>query len=518
MGGHEAKLSGPDLEAGIPAGDLGTGTPLLGHAHGEPVVLVRRSDDEVVALGATCTHYSGPLAEGLIVGDTLRCPWHHACFDLRTGVPVRAPALNPLPCYQVDVSDGLIRVGSRTSGPVTLRRSSSLRTIAIVGAGAAGESAAETLRREGYDGEILLFGADESPPVDRPNLSKDYLAGTAPEEWLPLRPPAFFGEQKIALTLGARVTAIDPAAHKLTLADGRVVDWDALLLATGADPVRPPIPGGDMPHVHTLRTLADSRAIIERATRAKRAVVVGASFIGMEVAASLRARGVEVHVVAPEAVPFERTLGRELGDLFRAVHEEHGVRFHLGHTVAAVEPDAVSLAGSDERLTADVVVLGVGVKPSIELARAAGLSVDRGVVVDDRLRTSAAGVYAAGDIARYPYAPTGEQVRIEHWAVAQRMGRVAALNILGGDLPFTAPPFFWTTQYDVTLSYVGHAESWDRVDVHGDLRARDATVAYRRGGQTLAVATVGRDKTSLEAEVAIEAGDQKALAAFGKTR
>jgi NADPH-dependent 2,4-dienoyl-CoA reductase/sulfur reductase-like enzyme/nitrite reductase/ring-hydroxylating ferredoxin subunit len=517
MGGHDAKLNGPDLEAGIPEGDLVGETPLLGHAHGESVVLVRRND-EVLAIGATCTHYGGPLAEGLFSGDTVRCPWHHACFDLRTGAPVRAPALNPIPCYEVAVSGGLIRVGARTGGPVTLRRSSSLRTIAIVGAGAAGESAAETLRREGYDGEILLFGADEAPPVDRPNLSKDYLAGNAPEEWIPLRPPAFFGEQKIALTLSARVASIDPGGRKLTLADGRDVPWDALLLATGADPVRPPLPGGDQPHVLTLRTLADSRAIIERATRARRVVVVGASFIGMEVAASLRARNLEVHVVAPEEVPFAKTLGPELGAFMRGVHEEHGVRFHLGQTVAAVEPDAVTLSGGDERVTADMVVLGVGVRPSIDLARAAGLDIDRGVVVDDRLRTSAPGVFAAGDIARYPYAPTGENVRIEHWVVAQRMGRVAALNILGGDLPFTAPPFFWTTQYDVTLSYVGHAESWDRIDVHGDLAARDATLAYRRGGQTLAVATVGRDRTSLEAEVAIEAGDQATLAAFGRTR
>ena len=517
MGGHDAKLTGPDLEAGIPEGDLQGEAPLVGHAHGESVVLVRRND-EVLAIGATCTHYGGPLAEGLFGGDTVRCPWHHACFDLRTGAPVRAPALNPIPCYEVAVADGLIKVGARTGGPVTLRRSSSLRTIAIVGAGAAGESAAETLRREGYDGEILLFGADESPPVDRPNLSKDYLAGNAPEEWIPLRPPAFFGEQKIALTLGVRVESIDPAGKKMTLADGRDVTWDALLLATGADPVRPPLPGGDQPHVLTLRTLSDSRAIIERATRARRVVVVGASFIGMEVAASLRARNLEVHVVAPESVPFEKTLGPELGAFMRGVHEEHGVRFHLGHTVAAVEPDAVTLTGSDERITADMVVLGVGVRPSIDVARAAGLEIDRGVVVDDRLRTSAAGIFAAGDIARYPYAPTGEAVRIEHWVVAQRMGRVAALNILGGDLPFTAPPFFWTTQYDVTLSYVGHAESWDQIDVHGDLAARDATLAYRRRGQTLAVATVGRDRTSLDAEVAIEAGDQTTLAAFGRTR
>jgi NADPH-dependent 2,4-dienoyl-CoA reductase/sulfur reductase-like enzyme/nitrite reductase/ring-hydroxylating ferredoxin subunit len=517
MGGQESKLTGPDLEAGIPEADLAGETPLLGHAHGEPVVLLRRNQD-LLAIGATCTHYGGPLAEGLFSGDTVRCPWHHACFDLRTGAPVRAPALNPIPCYEVTLTDGTIRVGPRTGGPITLRRASSLRTNAIVGAGAAGESAAETLRREGYDGEILLFGADEAPPVDRPNLSKDYLAGNAPEEWIPLRPPAFFGEQKIALSLNARVQSIDPAGHKLTLADGRDVAWDALLLATGAEPIRPPLPGGDQPHVLTLRTLADSRAIIERATRARKAVVVGASFIGMEVAASLRARGLEVHVVAPEKVPFERTLGPELGGLLKSIHEEHGVRFHLGQTVASVEPDAVTLSGGDERVTADLVVLGVGVKPSFELATAAGLEIDRGVVVDDRLRTSVAGVFAAGDVARFPYAPTGERVRIEHWVVAQRMGRVAALNMLGGDLPFTAPPFFWTNQYDFGLSYVGHASSWDRIDVHGDLAARDATVAYRRGGQTLAVATVGRDHTSLEAEVAIEAGDQAPLAAFGRTR
>src|SRR4029077_15789476 len=218
MGGHDAKLTGPDLEAGIPVGDLVGETPLLGHARGEPVIVLRRNED-VLAIGATCTHSGGPLVEGLCGGDSVRCPWHHACFDLRTGAPVRAPALNPIPCYEVEIAEGRIRVGTRRGGPVSIRRSSALRTIAIVGAGAAGESAAEALRREGYDGEILLFGADEAPPVDRPNLSKDYLAGTAPEEWIPLRPPAFFGEQKIALMLEARVTAIDPAAKTLTLAD-----------------------------------------------------------------------------------------------------------------------------------------------------------------------------------------------------------------------------------------------------------------------------------------------------------
>jgi NADPH-dependent 2,4-dienoyl-CoA reductase/sulfur reductase-like enzyme/nitrite reductase/ring-hydroxylating ferredoxin subunit len=512
----ETKLTGPDLETGVTEQEVRPGGALLGHARGEPVLLVRNGD-QLYAVGASCTHYGGPLAEGRATGDSIRCPWHHACFDLRTGAPLRAPALNPLPCYDVERADGRIRVGARRGDPVTLRRASALRTIAIVGAGAAGESAAETLRREGYDGEILLFGADEALPVDRPNLSKDYLAGAAPEEWLPLRPPSFFGEQKIALSLGARVTAIDPAARRLTLTDGREVAWDALLLATGADPVRPRLPGAELAHVHTLRTLADSRDIIARATRVKRAVVIGASFIGMEVAASLRARGLEVHVVAPEQTPFERTLGPELGDFLRGVHAEHDVHFHLGQTAASVDAQSVVLSGG-ERLSADLVVLGVGVTPSLDLAKAAGLAIDRGIVVDDRLRTSAPGVFAAGDVARFPYAPTGESVRIEHWVVAQRMGSTAAMNILGRDVAFTSPPFFWTTQYDVTVSYVGHAESWDRIDVSGTLGARDATIAYRRDGKTLAVATLGRDQTSLDAESAFEHGDEAALSAFGRTR
>jgi NADPH-dependent 2,4-dienoyl-CoA reductase/sulfur reductase-like enzyme/nitrite reductase/ring-hydroxylating ferredoxin subunit len=516
MGGDEGKLSGPDLAAGVDEATLGADAPLLGHAGGEAVMLVRRAGD-VLAVGATCTHYGGPLSEGAIVGDTVRCPWHHACFDLRTGTAERGPALNALPCFEVARVGGRIRVGARKPEPVPAPPAAAPRTIAIVGAGAAGDSAAATLRREGYAGDIHVFGADPAPPVDRPNLSKDYLAGTAPEEWLPLRSTTFFQEQRIELELGARVTAVSLEARRLTLADGREVGWDALLLATGAEPVRLTVPGAELPHVHTLRTLADSRAIIARAKDARRAVVVGGSFIAMEAAAALRARGLEVSVVAPDAVPLARVLGPEIGAFLRGLHEEHDVRFHLGQTVAAIDAGTVTLSGG-ERLAAELVVVGVGVRPALGLAEAAGLAVDRGVVVDAQLRASAPGVFAAGDIARYPYGPTGERVRIEHWAVAQRMGRVAALNMLGRGLPFSSAPFFWSMHYDVQLNYVGHAESWDHVDLHGALAARDATIAYRRAGKTLAVVTLGRDRVSLDAELALERGDEAALEAFGRTR
>jgi NADPH-dependent 2,4-dienoyl-CoA reductase/sulfur reductase-like enzyme/nitrite reductase/ring-hydroxylating ferredoxin subunit len=522
MGGDQAKPSGPDLAAGVAIADLVDGKPLVGHAGDDAVLLVRQGE-EVFAVGATCTHYGGPLGEGAIEGGTVRCPWHHACFSLRTGEAERAPALNPIPCYEIVRSGDRVRVAGkrppRAVGTAATGAGAVLRTVLIVGAGAAGHAAAEMLRREGHQDAIVLCGADIDAPYDRPNLSKDYLAGNAPEEWIPLRPPEFYAEHRIDLHLGAvaRVTALDTAAHSATLADGRKVSWNALLLATGAEAIPLSVPGADRAHVHTLRTLADSRAIIARATSARRAVVVGASFIALEAAAALRARKIDVAVVAPEEIPFARVLGPEVGAFLRGVHEEHGVKFHLGQTVKSVGERDVELSGGG-RLDADLVLAGIGVRPATALAEAAGLAVDRGVTVDERLQTSVPGVYAAGDVARYPDPISGQNVRIEHWVVAQRMGQTAARNMLGQRQAFRSAPFFWSVHYDVTLSYVGHAERWDRVDIHGKLADRDCTIAYRQGERTLAVATLGRDTVSLAAESAFEKGDQTALRAFGRSR
>jgi len=504
---EDAKPSGPDLAAGIPFADLADGAMLQGHAGGDAVLLARRGG-EIFAVGALCTHYHAPLADGLMVGDTVRCPWHHACFSLRTGAAVRAPAFDPLPRWRIQREGDRVFVREKlapTSKPPAAdsEKRAWPESVVIVGGGAAGFAAAEMLRRQGYDRPVALLSADADPPCDRPNLSKDYLAGTAKESWIPLKSAKFYANRQIDLRLGARVQAIDPRDRRVTLADGTQLGYGALLLATGADPVRLDLPGGAAMPLHYLRTLADSRAIIAAAADAKRALVIGGSFIGLEVAASLRARKLEVHVVAPDARPLERVMGPEIGDAIRRLHEKHGVVFHLGETVAKIEGKTARLSGG-AALAADLAVVGVGVRPATALADAAGLVTDKGVVTDEYLATSAPGIYAAGDIARWPDPHSGERLRIEHWVVAERQGQTAARNILGARERFDAVPFFWSQHYDVTINYVGHAARWDAIDIDGDLAAPDATVTFRQAARPAAVATIFRDRASLSAEVELE--------------
>ena len=508
MGTSHTDPSGPDLGRGISVNDLADGQMLAGHVGGEAVLLARRGE-EFLAIGAHCSHYNGPLAEGVMVDDSVRCPWHHACFSLRTGEALRAPALSSVACWSVEQRDKMIFVQHKKEIPKPKRKPGSARAgklpdrIAIVGGGAAGFAAAELLRREQYDGGIVMLSNDAAAPVDRPNLSKDFLAGQAPEEWVPLRPDSFYADQGIELRLKTDVTGIDARSREISLGDGSRIPYDRLLLATGAEPIRLSIPTSDRAPVYTLRSLADCRAIMKRAEGARRAVVLGASFIGLEVAASLRARDIEVHVVAPEKRPMERILAPQFGDFVRALHEEHGVVFHLEETSSAIDANRVVLKNGGT-LDADLVVEGVGVRPRTGLAEQAGLALDRGVIVDAYLETSVPGIFAAGDIARWPDPHSGENIRVEHWVVAERQGQAAALNMLGRREKFTSVPFFWSQHYDVPINYLGHAQTWDELTIDGDVAAKDCLVRYKRNGRVLAVASIFRDRESLEAEVMME--------------
>jgi apoptosis-inducing factor 3 len=499
--------TGPDLAEGVPMTALPDGGMISGHVGEEPVLLARIGE-EIFAIGSKCTHYGGPLGEGVVSGETVRCPWHHACFSLRSGEAVRAPAFDPVARWRVERSGDRIIVREKLpkaaeAAPPPGKQPAGTRFI-IVGGGAAGFAAAERLRREGFGGEVIVLSADAEPPVDRPNLSKDFLAGKAPEAWVFMKSPRFYERRGIRLELNATVTTLDTSARRVELADGRSFAFDRLLLATGAEPARLPIPGADKPHVFTLRSLDDSRAIIRKAEASQVAVVIGASFIGLEVAASLTERGLRVHVVAPGSRPLDKVLGRELGDFVRAEHESHGVVFHLGRKPTAIEDRQVVL-DDGTTLDAELVVMGVGVRPRTELGEQAGLRVHGGVVVDAFLETSAPGIFAAGDIARFPYAlADGGAVRIEHWVVAERQGQIAAMNMLGARQRYDQAPFFWSQHYDVPIHYVGHAETWDATETVGDIEARDGLVRFRKDGRTVAVASIFRDKESLRAELDLE--------------
>jgi len=503
MSQDQATTTGPDLTQGVTLADFHDGK-LSGHV-GDREVLLIRSGPDVFAIDAHCSHYHGPLADGVVDGGSIRCPWHHACFDLRTGEATCAPAFDALGVWRVERSGDRITVHGkvdRAPAPKPSRTAEPGR-IVIVGGGAAGFAAAEMLHRRQFGGRVVMLSSDAAAPVDRPNLSKDYLAGSAPEDWLPLRPDDFYRDAGIDLRLGTEVAAIETGERRVVLSNGERIAYDRLLLATGAEPVRLPLPGAAPSQVHVLRSLADCRAIIAAATGARRALIVGASFIGLETAAALRTRDIEVHVVAPEKRPMERILGAEMGDFIRALHEEHGVVFHLEETVARLDGKRATLK-SGTTLDADLVVAGVGVRPRLALAERAGLALDRGVTVNAYLQSSVPDIYAAGDIARWPDPHSGDTIRVEHWVVAERQGQVAALNMIGETTRFEAVPFFWSQHYDVPINYVGHAESWDTIAVEGSIEDRDCVVRYQRQGRTLAVASIYRDTASLQAELEME--------------
>lgn len=502
-----------DLTNGVLITELRDGEMIAGKL-GEDEILLAREGDEVHAVGATCTHYGGPLVEGAFVNGTVRCPWHHACFDLRTGAVLRAPALAALTRWHVERRGDRYFVTGRID-PETPSPSNGPANVVIVGMGAAGVNVADTLRREGFGGRIVMISRETELPYDKPNLSKDYLAGHAPSEWLPVHPREYYDEQRIELRLGAVVSSIDTTAKHITIAPDAVgreerLPFDALVLAAGTEPRLLPVPHEQ---VHYLRTRRDAERLVELAATSRRAIVIGSGFIGLETAASLRQKGLDVVVLSPDRVPLQRLLGDEVGARIRAIHEEHGVTFRFGQSVKAVDARSV-LLDDGSRLEGDLIVAGIGVTPAVDVARAAGIEVENGIVVNDLLETSAPNVWACGDIASWPDARSGTNLRVEHWVVAGRQGQTVARNILGKRERFDAVPFFWSAHFDVTIAYVGNAAGWETAEVLGSLEKNDATIIYRRGPNVLAVATIGRDTISLAAEIAMERGDWTGLNAL----
>lgn len=493
-----------DLQQGIGVDEIADGAMIAGTV-GEDAVLLARRGDDFFALDAHCTHYHGPLAGGALVGETLRCPWHHACFDLRTGSATGAPAMKPLRVFTVVREGDRVRVlpDARVIASVARDPAADREHVVIIGGGAAGSFAASELRRIGFGGRVTLVTRESHLPYDKPNLSKDYLAGRAPREWIPLRGEADYADERVELRLRTTVERIDPARRQVRLANGETIAFDRLILATGAMPRRLDIPIASGARVHDLRTWADADALRATAEHVKKVAIIGTGFIGLEAAASLRERGLDVTVIGRDARPLEAVLGREVANFVRKLHESHGVQFRLGRRPLEVLADGVVLDDGTVE-PADAVLVAIGVEPDVALAENAGLAIDRGVVVDGMLQTTSPNIFAAGDAARFPYARGGKNIRVEHWAVAGRQGQIAARNASGHRERYAAVPFFWSQHYDLVFAYVGHAERTDDVELFGSLQETNFAAIYREAGRVAAVVTLFRDDVSLAVEAAME--------------
>ena len=458
-------------------------------------ILLIRDGAEVRAISALCPHAGGPLAEGVRHNNRIVCPWHKATFCIRTGALLAPPAVDPLARFDVRVDGQRVIVTFPAAEAKEKPLTTDGRRFVIVGSGAAGAVAAQTLREAGFSGSIVMLDRENRVPYDRTLLSKYFLSGEPGDEKSPLQKQSFYHKHRIERRT-AEATRLQVNEHRIECADGSSVDYDAILLATGGTPISPALPGAGLGNVFLLRSRADADAILAHAERSERAVILGASFIGMEVAASLRERGLNVTVVGKEKLPFEKQLGAEVGGALVSLHEQHGVEFRLDSEIAAIEggPNAcgVVLAGG-EMIECDLVVIGFGVTPATTYATGLARNEDGGIKVDAYLR-AADDVYAAGDIACFPLRGDGAPVRVEHWRVAQQHGRVAALNMAGKSIRYDAVPVFWTIQYLKRVDYVGHATEWDEISVHGDLQKPEFLAYYIKNGVVIAGAGIDRDK------------------------
>lgn len=475
----------------------------------EATILLSKINDKFYATSAFCTHYGAELEKGILCGERIVCPWHNACFNAIAGHQEAPPGLNSLVSFTTLVEGETVFVNlpkqiaeQRTLSMAKYIPQLEPRTLVVLGAGAAGTNAVEVLRQQGFPGKVILISAEEKLPLDRTKLSKKYLQGDAEADSLPLRSCEFYQQHDIELRFGKKVTEVDTQTKTITFEDNSTLKYDSLLLATGGVPKKLKAPGAELENIFTLRKLEDVNSILESLQGVKKALVIGSSFIGMETAASLNQQGLEVTVVSPDDVPFQKILGDKVGKLFQKVHEAKGVSFQLGKKATEFQGNGQvksAILEDGTKIDTDLVIIGIGVQPNTSYLKDFKLNEkDQSIPVNQYLETEAQDVYAAGDIARFPYAPMGESTRIEHWRLAAQQGRIAAKNMLAGNNPSQRTdnivPFFWSGQYDLKLRYVGHAESWDEVVIDGDLEKPKFLAFYILNDQIMAVAGINRDQ------------------------
>ena len=493
------------------ADDLADGEMKEVKAGGAKVLLVRRGET-FYAVGAVCPHYGAPLSKGIVCENRIVCPWHKSVFSLESGDVLEPPSPDGLPRFAVRVDGGDVIVNvpadaldkapppPMPAGPVDGR------TLVVLGAGAAGRAAAETLRGEaGFTGRVVMVGREAMPPYDRTQLSKSVLTGKKEVDDLPIRPAAFYDDRQIERVVD-KVAAVDTTAKRIEFdGGGPPLEYDALLLAPGGTPRTLGVPGEDAKNVLTLRTADDAKKLVTAADDGDgwvvsgRVVVVGNGFIGLETAANLTTRGLKVTLVSDDELPLKKIMGEAVGRRIRSMHEGKGVEFVVGEVASFKIQDGRATAatlkdGTD--LKGDLFVVGIGVTPATDIVKGIDRRKDGGITVDDHLR-AAEGVYAAGDVAAFPDPQTGDTIRVEHWRIAEQHGRVAALNMAGGDVAFDAVPYFWSNQFDARLDYVGHAESFDDVIETGDVEGGPFVAFYVRGGRVLAASAMKRDEQTM---------------------
>jgi len=467
-------------------------------------VLLVHVDGKFYAIGSECTHFGAPLVEGQLNKreHRIRCPWHQGCFDIVTGEMEEPPPLDSLSRFDVRVEgdDVIVSVPEgakerRVPDMAKHNPSADGRTFVVVGTGGAGNAAAQTLRQDGFEGRLVMVTRESRLPYDRTGLSKGFMRSDDSEPEM-LRSADFYADYDIEVLTEHEVVSVDVSGKSVAFHDNSSLKYDKLLLATGSIPRRLNVPGASLENISTLRNPDDANLIKSMAKDGSHIVIIGASFIGMETAASLAGREVpdlSITIVAPESVPFQKTLGKKIGQMYKELHEENGISFRLGARLARFDGDKKVqkvILESGEELEADFVVMGVGVQPATEFLKGMDLNSDGSLSVDKNFQV-AGDIYAAGDIAGFIDWRTGERIRIEHWRLSEQHGRIAAHNMAGKESEFRSIPFFWTNQLGVNLNYVGYIKEWDELVFQGDPAMRSFTAYYVMNGKILAAAGAG---------------------------